>query len=538
MFTVLLVPNFRLGAALWTQPGRHLEPVALIDATEARLQELTAKERGKAPILQLTPVAYEATVTPGMTATQAQARCSRLRLVYRDLVQEERCRDRLLDLAADLGSDYEATADGHCTLDLFGNRRVREMGIEAAAEESVTRLLAAGFHDARVGVADNPDLALLAAHCADPIRIVRPNAENDTHAFLHPLPVAALRPTDEMADILASWGIRTIGDFVRLPREQVIERLGAEAQKLAELARGGHRRLLKLVRMPTDFTGRHEFEHEVDSLEPLLFLARRMLETITARLEAACLSAGELVVQLEFAAGNMYTRTLRLPEPSCEIERLFRNLHAHLEDFKAKAPIRVLTLEARPVRATRQQQKLFESTLRDPHRFAETLGRLEAMLGPDRIGTPAIALSHRPDAFALHPFSIQETAADYRTRAAPLLVARHRPRQSDALTHTDALRHENQAGQTQFGLPLRRFRPPLSADVRLDPRTHHPVFLTSGRRFTGAVRQSRGPFTLSGDWWDTGRWHRQEWDLELDNGILLRVVKVKSRHWQVDGTYD
>lgn len=441
MFTALLVPNFHLGAALWTQPGRHLEPVALIDATETRLQELTAKERGKAPILQLTPAAHEATVVPGMSATQAQARCHRLRLVYRDLVQEEHCRDRLLDLAADLGSDFEATADGLCTLDLFGNRRVREMGIEAAAEESVTRLLAAGFHDARVGVADNPDLALLAAYCADPVRIVRPRGEkpktdegeaaiatatahtrntpngfgnesNDTHAFLHPLPVAALGPTDEMADVLASWGIHTIGDFVRLPREQVIERLGAEAQKLAELARGGHRRLLKLVRMPTDFTGRHEFEQEIDSLEPLLFLARRMLETITTRLDAACLAAGELVVQLEFAAGNMHTRTLRLPEPSCEIERLFRSLHAHLEGFKAKAPIRALALEARPVRATRQQQKLFESSLRDPHRFAETLGRLEAMLGHGRVGTPAIALSHRPDAFAVQPFSIQETAAD------------------------------------------------------------------------------------------------------------------------------
>ena len=60
---------------------------------------------------------------------------------------------------------------------------------------------------------------------------------------------------------------------------------------------------------------------------------------------------------------------------------LFRILHTHLEDLKLpERPIGVrLSLQA--VAPARDQLQLFESALRDPNRFGETLAKLKAFLG-------------------------------------------------------------------------------------------------------------------------------------------------------------
>src|SRR5215213_4130552 len=96
-------------------------------------------------------------------------------------------------------------------------------------------------------------------------------------------------------------------------------------------------------------------------------------------------------------------RSFRLPEPTADSEILFRALHTHLESLQTAAAISALQLRLTPARPLVRQQDLFETGLRDPHGFAETLARVAALAGSDRIGTPRHEDTHRPDAVKLIP---------------------------------------------------------------------------------------------------------------------------------------
>lgn len=350
----------------------------------------------------------------------------------------------------------------------------------------------------RVGMAENPDLALLAACLADPVRVLDGRPEQ-TRAFLSPLPLSALSPTPDMQETLTLWGIRTLGDFTALPRDEVTRRLGTDAARLWDMAGGTRRRLLRLVRMPDDYTQRIELEHPIESLELLKHLLQRILDTLTARLATAWLVAREITLTLGFENGEPYQRSLSLAEPSRDIDLLLRLMLTHLDGFTSPSPITTVTLELKPARPGQCQTDLFEHSLRDPNAFAETLAQLEALLGSESVGAPQLLPTHRPDAVQIVPY-LQARPATTRSHAS---------------------------------MPLRRFRPPLTARVTL--KDQHPEEITAGP-IHGRVIAHRGPWLLSGDWWDKQRWAREEWDVQLHNGLLCRL-KCERSAWSVEGMY-
>src|SRR5438128_10696127 len=101
--------------------------------------------------------------------------------------------------------------------------------------------------------------------------------------------------------ILHKWGIHTLGQLAALDKEELGARLGPEAVRMWERANGKSERLLKLVRPPESFDERFEFENEIETAEPLLFMLRRFLEQLTLRLRAIYLVAQALTLRITFA---------------------------------------------------------------------------------------------------------------------------------------------------------------------------------------------------------------------------------------------
>jgi len=320
---------------------------------------------------------------------------------------------------------------------------------------------------------------------------------------------ASNTPTDQaeiqhVLDILHRWGIYTLGQLAELDKDELGRRLGPTSVYLWERANGKSIRLLKFVPPVESFAETFEFENEIETAEPLLFMLRRFLEQLSARLAAFYLVAKELTLKINFSDKKHYEHHFQIPQPTGNVEILFRMLQTHLENFTSESPIIAVSLEAHPAKPSGQQFGLFETALRNPAQLSETLARLIGLLGSNRVGTPVLDDTHRPDAFHLEPFSWEL---------------------DDALPLEESF---------PSSCALRRFRASVSASVL--SAENQPAHLQSAEA-RGAVRTVAGPYHSSGDWWDRNSWARAEWDLELENGTLCRCHE-EGGAWKVDGVYD
>src|SRR6266481_3199843 len=209
----------------------------------------------------------------------------------------------------------------------------------------------------------------------------------------------------EILAVLHKWGIHTLGQFAALDKEQLAARLGPEAIGMWKRANGKSQRLLKLIRPPESFEESFEFENEIETAEPLLFMLSSFLEQLAVQLSGIYLVTKELTLRITFTNKQIYKRIFKIPQPTNNVDLLFRMLHTHLENFKSEHPIVAVALSAQPIKPAREQFGLFETTLRNPQQLLETLARLTALLGSERVGTPVIEETHRPDAFRMEPFA-------------------------------------------------------------------------------------------------------------------------------------
>lgn len=485
MFAVLHIADFALHAVLRTEHENCDRPAALFVGTGK-----------KSSVLATTHAARAAGVEFGMTAPQAVARCPTLIIRAPNAAAEAEARAALHAVAFKLSPAIEDTAPGICTVDLRGSTREK---FEPAAHAAVAELARLAL-PATAGLARTPLLALYAARAANPVLLAA-----DEKKFLKPLPLASADPSPELANVFSNWGLRTLGDLTALPRDEIVRRFGAEGLALWQRAAGGDTRPLHPVPLPQNFSAAMEFENEIETLEPLLFILRRFLDRLTLELTAAQFVAIEIELTLRLEDESHYTRCFRLPEPTSDAEILFRVLHTHLGSLTATSAISAAELRLIPTRPLVRQQGIFETGLRDPHGFTETLARVVALVGPDRVGTPRLEDTHFPDAAKLLP---------------PLAVIP--PPQPPPL-------------HPRPGLPLRRFRLPLAARVTLN--TDQSIQLRADH-VQGKISFCSPALPSDGHWWQSDQaWSRQEWDIALDGGGLYRLLLTGNAFF-IEGEYD
>jgi protein ImuB len=451
MYAALYLPSFRLQAALRLRSeGLPPGPAALVDGGEK-----------KGLIMELNAAAQRAGIRPGLPVPRAMARCEKLSVVLRDPGAEDTAHTTLMQTAYALSPEVESTAPGLCTLRLRLPRN-RDAGDEG--RRAVALLEQVGLKG-QAGLGPNPDLAFLAARRAKPVLVV-----TEPSAFLDALPVSVLRPPPDMVELLQDWGIHTLRQLRSLPRAELVDRLGAEAGKLWEQACGKSGRPLHLIDPPQEFVESLEFEEEVDTLAPLLFLLLRFLGHLTQRLRCMGRVAGSMTLTLKLEREGEYERFFSIPAPAADPDVLYRILFTHLESLRLENRVVALALRLDPVLPSRDQFHLFGTVLRDPNRLGETLGRLSALVGPENTGVCVRVNTHHPDAWRM------ETPQFQKLPAADVCMF-------PSLT----------------GLPLRRYRPALPADVKMtDDLPEH--LLCSVTR--GAVVTALGPYVLSGQWWE------------------------------------
>lgn len=480
-YAVLLVPDFALQSLVRCEPALAGKAVGLVSG-----------EGRKASITEATAAAH---TTPGLAVTLAMARCPGLIVRTREPAAESEANRLLIAAAFTLSPRVEGTTPGICTVDLQGTD---DRHTETQMRDRIAELGRAGLA-MRIGAGATPLLATYAAHAAKPVCIV-----TDQRRFLEPLPLAVAEPTRTQSEVLHGWGIATLGQLTALPKAEIGRRLGTEAVRLWERAAGETTRVLRLLEPAKTFVAEWLYEPPIEAMEPLLFRLRRFAECVALELRGASQVADRLQLTLRLEDETEYRRDFRLPEPGADVDGWMRVLTGHLESVRTAARVTGARLLANPARPPEKQDGLFDTGLRDPVVFWENLARLSALVGEDRVGTPTIPDSWRPDAVAL------EKPAE--TVSAPTDPPLHPPR----------------------GLTLRRFRPPWPAQVQLSE--HRPTEVKSNG-MNGIIQNARGPFRLSGEWWTPLRWAVETWHVELPNGTVYQLVHT-SESWWVEGVLD
>lgn len=490
MFAALHIPDFAITAALGSDGGKG--PCAILASPSGRASG------DKLPLLAVNGAARRAGLDAGMVYSRALVRCPDLRLLPADPAAEHALREELVALAESVTPDVEITTNDSVILDL-GHRWF-------GGEEVPARFELPG-RESWYAFGDTPDLAHLGArHPATRGRLV-------SSADLETLPLEALGAFSgarKMLPLLGLWGLVTLGDFMRLPRQSLAERLGLEAGHWHDVVHGKVRRLLRLHRPPESLAQRFEFEDAEVALEPVVFVIKRLLHTLAGRLACRGLAAGRLDLRLVLESGGEATRSIRLPDPQTEVEGMLSPLLTWLETLRLEAAVIAVELDAGTGMAVAAQREWFGRQLPQPERWAETLAKLEALLGPDRVGIPVPPSSHAPDDFGLEPAAGIRPGVNLPAEAFPACP-----------------------------LPLRRYRPPLAVAVAFETvdRQPRPLALLTGPH-RGEIIDRRGPFPSSGAWWETAvAWQRLEWDIQLASRHLLRLVFEKPDQWQVEGVY-
>lgn len=406
-------------------------------------------------------------------------------------------------LARQFSPSVEQISAGTVVCSIAGLDRLIGTPHQVAAE--ISRCGAAMGIQANLAIAANPDTAVLAALNLPGVTVIPAGREAEV---LGELPIGALPATAEFLETLDRWGIATFADLAALPPIGLVERLGEDGERMRRLARGETNRPLQIAPIPEEYTASYILEQPLALLEPLLFVISSLIHDLVRKLQRQALATNRMTLRLELEGGSTHTRALEFPLPVHAAEVLLKQMQLDLEAHPPGAAVAALELQLDPVKPRVLQGGLFRPAAPAPDKLHIVLARITALVGPGRAGSPAILDTHRPDAYTIRQYVLEEKAAD----------------------------PPGPPGDGALRLSSRLFRPALAATVKL--KQGRPAWLAA-RSVKGAVVAAAGPWRTSGDWWALTAWARDEWDVGLDDGILYRIYQEPaSTRWFVDGVYD
>lgn len=274
---------------------------------------------------------------------------------------------------------------GAC-LRLFG-------GLDAILRHAVEGIGGLGF-TVHAGVAPTPLAALWRSRAGltEPwLDRTRPAAALDA------LPLEVLQCSLREAAALAAWGVRSLGDVLRLPRAGLARRLGTPfvlrlAQALGECPDPRPR-----VVFPERFEQRIEFLVPVEHATAILFGARRLVGALGGWLHRRAAGVRELNLILEGERGPHATLPLRFAETLRDAGRIERVLRERLERHALEDRVAALRIAAARVEALPGAALPLFDTRAATAGPAEVIERVRARLGDDGVVGLVTRADHRPE---------------------------------------------------------------------------------------------------------------------------------------------
>lgn len=419
-------------------------------------------------------IAAAAGLSPGQSMTDALALCPQVKIVEAEPEEDERALTRLADWCLRFSPAVAVDAPDGLLLDIDGCAHL--WGGEEALARAMLQRLAAQNIPARLAIADTFAAAWALARCGpDAVTI----AAHDDARCLAPLPVAALRIDEAIADQLRHLGLKTIGHLTAMPRAALRKRFGAGLLLQLGRALGEEESALIYRRPPTPWIERAVFAVPISTPEDIARIITDLAGRLCAKLDEYGRAARRFDAAFHRCDGEATQRNVRTALPLREGKRLAALFAPKLESVDPGFGIEIVTLTALRTQPLSHAQADLDGA--NPHAAAADLApfvdRLVNRFGAERVWRAALQESHVPERAV--------------TRVAPLAAP------------TKRVWARNQSR------PVRVFARPQPVDaLAVAPDDAPFLFRWQGR--THRIRNAEGPERIAAEWW------RKPWS---DNAI-------------------
>lgn len=438
---------------------------------------LWLEEKGARKVAFCSSAALAAGVRVGLSLSAARALCDGLESFAFEPKLELAALASLAEALLCLGPSFQLDPPEGLWLDASA---APLQGSEEALAQSVLESCAAQGYLGRVAVASESFSGrALARHGKSALAVVPPDR---SAAALASLPLLALEE-EPVRVALARLGLHTLGELAALPAGAVLARLGVagvRAQRACRAQDAG-----PWVPEPPSEVLEELFSLEwpAESLEPLLFASKILLDRLCARLQGRGLSAVRLKVSLELDPRGSQELFLTLARPSAQARHLLELLRHRYETLSLDSPVRAVRMRVEKAgKSEGWQLSLGEEPTGDAA-LEVVLARLTDALGEGALFSAAPAGSHRPErAYALEAF------------CPPV-----RPRGLGSELAAGAIQGQP-VDPTLRQRPSRLFPQAQELGVELGPDGEILSAKIFGRR--RRVLSLSGPERLCGEWWD------------------------------------
>ncbi|GGA11746.1 Y-family DNA polymerase [Dyella caseinilytica] len=443
LWACLLLPQLALDGVLRRRADNS--PLVLVDGpVNARV------------VVAVNASAHAAGLRIGQRLTAAQALLAQFEAAPYDAADVARWQQFLASVAYRYSSQvallpHAIVLEVSKSQSLFGSWLVMEQRLR----EDITAL---GFRY-RIAAAPTPHGAYVMAGVSDGQTAL---SHESMRRLLDDVPLGKSRLPARAVDALPRMGVRRLGQLLRMPRDGLQRRFGAELLQAMDRLTGDLPAGLDLYVPPDAVDWIIELSHEVENLAALVFPLKRMTGDLAAYLSGRDGGVQRFVLKLvhrDLAATDVSVGML---SPERDADVLFDAARGRLEQVSLPAPVLALRLMA-------DDLPTFAPTGRD--------------LFDER---PAHAL----------PFE--------------QLRERLRARLGDGAVY--------RWGATADPRPEHSQRVAVQDDVLLEPRPRPTWLLTRPMPLRGALRVISGPERLETGWWDGGDARRDYYVVETSMG--------------------
>ncbi|HEX6003850.1 MAG TPA: DNA polymerase Y family protein [Burkholderiales bacterium] len=346
-----------------------------------------------ASLVACNAMAHARGVRSGMSVASAWALAADLNIVVRDERAERAALERIAGWALKFTPVISLSPPGDILLEVEGSLNL--FGGLGALHWHVAQGLAELGYSAHLACAPTPLAAQLFSHAGLATRIRHRDA---LRVELQKLAVDLLADRSEVKEMLASFGVRTIGECLELPRAGAALRLGQKLIDDIDRALG----LLPDPRppfaTPKMFKATLPLPAPVTQSEALLFGARRLVNELCGWLAATGQGALRLSWTLRHEDREDTPLDMALVAASRDAEHLLNVLRERLGRIELKSPVSAIVLHAAQLEALASRNFSFLPESRPGGESAARLiERLRARLGEDAVCGLGTCADHRPE---------------------------------------------------------------------------------------------------------------------------------------------